>query len=145
MFKGGFIAQELMVMVYALYLFVTTGQRDDKRILWAVAGLLYVATPFDAIPDCIPVAGYLDDAFVVSTVVSMLAGVLSAFMDAARVDIEGMSAPMLQWIKDAGAPKQPEEVFFDCSMDMISEKAADDQVLPVATVVPEANVVAAQA
>lgn len=131
-FRRGIIAQEVLVTIYALYLFVKTGQRDDSRILWAIAGLLYVLMPLDAIPDYIPVAGYLDDAFVVTSVASTLASVLSTFVDTARQDIDNMTDPWIQWIKEAGKKPiagstdaeadQPQEddVFFDCEMDAMT-------------------------
>jgi len=43
------------------------------------AGLLYLVTPLDLVPDLIPVGGLLDDAAVLVAVVSRVRGELEAF------------------------------------------------------------------
>jgi len=40
-----------------------------STVISIIAGLLYFISPFDLIPDVIPVVGYLDDIFVISLVV----------------------------------------------------------------------------
>ena len=35
---------------------------------WIIAGVIYFVSPIDAIPDFIPVIGFMDDAFVISLV-----------------------------------------------------------------------------
>ncbi len=40
---------------------------------WILAGLVYFISPIDAIPDAIPVVGYLDDAAVVAWILHQLA------------------------------------------------------------------------
>ncbi|RLV47726.1 DUF1232 domain-containing protein [Nocardioides mangrovicus] len=44
-----------------------------------VAGLLYVVSPLDAIPDVVPGVGYLDDAVVVGWVIKSVRQELDAF------------------------------------------------------------------
>jgi uncharacterized membrane protein YkvA (DUF1232 family) len=39
-----------------------------KSMAWILAGLFYFLDPIDAIPDIIPIIGYIDDAFVISLV-----------------------------------------------------------------------------
>lgn len=50
-----------------------------KAIVSVVAALLYFVMPLDAIPDFIPVIGYLDDAAVVAYVMRMLHGEITTF------------------------------------------------------------------
>ena len=40
-------------------------------IIGAIGILAYIASPFDIIPDNIPVLGFIDDAFVITTVVDL--------------------------------------------------------------------------
>ena len=51
---------------------------DREDLLLVIAGLVYVAWPVDAIPDFLPV-GFLDDAAVISWVVSRVASELDEF------------------------------------------------------------------
>ena len=50
----------------------------DKLVL-VVAGLLYVVSPIDVIPDIVPAAGFLDDATVVAWVIRAVRDELEAF------------------------------------------------------------------
>ena len=57
---------------------------DYRRIPWkslvlVVAGLLYFLAPIDAIPDFIPVLGYLDDAAVIAYVLRAVQSDVRAF------------------------------------------------------------------
>jgi uncharacterized membrane protein YkvA (DUF1232 family) len=59
---------------------------DYKEIpLWTisavVASLLYVLSPIDTIPDFIPFIGYIDDAAVVSLLLSMMSNDLSKYKE----------------------------------------------------------------
>ena len=44
-----------------------------------IAGLLYFVLPFDAVPDYIPVLGYIDDGVVISAVLRMLVKEVDAY------------------------------------------------------------------
>ena len=50
-----------------------------KTILSALAAIIYLVTPFDAIPDFIPVAGLLDDAAVIAFVINSIRRDLEEF------------------------------------------------------------------
>lgn len=52
--------------------------RPDSLVL-VVAGLVYVVSPVDLIPDVIPVAGFMDDAVVIGFVIKSVRGELDAF------------------------------------------------------------------
>ena len=52
-----------------------------ESLVVMVAGLLYVLSPIDAIPDAIPGVGVLDDAAVVGWVVKTVRGELEAFRE----------------------------------------------------------------
>ena len=52
---------------------------ERKTVITVVAGLLYFLLPIDAIPDFIPLAGMLDDVFVVSLVISRVSAELERF------------------------------------------------------------------
>ena len=51
---------------------------------WAIAAIIgaiiYVISPIDAVPDIIPVAGWLDDSVVVAAAVKALEEVIKAFI-----------------------------------------------------------------
>lgn len=56
----------------------------DKDAAWsakaiAIAALLYVVSPIDAIPDVIPVLGLVDDAAIVGLAVKMLGDALKVY------------------------------------------------------------------
>lgn len=44
-----------------------------------IAAIAYVVSPIDAIPDVIPVLGWVDDTFIVAYVVKRLSGVLEEY------------------------------------------------------------------
>ncbi|HEX5370133.1 MAG TPA: YkvA family protein [Dehalococcoidia bacterium] len=46
-----------------------------------LAGLIYLASPVDLIPDFIPVAGFTDDAAVLALIIRTVHGELEAFMN----------------------------------------------------------------
>jgi len=48
-------------------------------MLMIAGGLLYFISPFDAIPDFIPVLGFVDDAFVLALIVNQIRADLGAF------------------------------------------------------------------
>ena len=52
-----------------------------QTIVLAIAALIYFVSPFDLIPDFIPVAGYLDDVAVISFVVDSIKTDLDKFFE----------------------------------------------------------------
>ena len=52
---------------------------------WAIAtiigAIIYVVSPIDAVPDIIPVAGWLDDAGVVAAAIGALGTVIASYLD----------------------------------------------------------------
>ena len=61
-------------------------QWSSKSIL--LGGLLYFISPFDFFPDFIPLVGYIDDAFVVSTVINALAGEIERYMKLRNISLD---------------------------------------------------------
>ena len=51
----------------------------DESVLMVVAALLYFVSPFDLIPDCIPVFGLIDDAGVIGCVAKANLAAISNF------------------------------------------------------------------
>ena len=66
--------------------YLTSGQASTVDIVLVVAALLYLISPFDAIPDFIPVVGWLDDVAVAGLVLSYLDKKARA-MDAPLIDV----------------------------------------------------------
>ncbi len=52
-----------------------------QTIVLAIAALIYFVSPIDLIPDFIPVAGYLDDAAIISFVVASIKADLDNFLE----------------------------------------------------------------
>lgn len=83
--------RELVSRVLLLYRLL----RDkDYRLQWSsksilLGGLLYFVSPFDFFPDFVPLVGYIDDAFVVSTVINALAGEIERYMKLRNIYFEG--------------------------------------------------------
>lgn len=73
--------RELVAQVLLLYRLMRDKeyklQWSSKSIL--LGALLYFISPFDVLPDFIPFVGYIDDAFVVSTVINALAGEIERY------------------------------------------------------------------
>ena len=67
-FKGQ--VQDVLNLIGMLNDWVTGAYRELpwETVLTLVAALIYVVSPIDVIPDVIPVAGWADDAFVVSKI-----------------------------------------------------------------------------
>ena len=61
-------------------------QRGDYRdmaapkLLIIIAAIIYFVSPFDVIPDWIPVLGHIDDAFVITLALKSVRGDLDTFM-----------------------------------------------------------------
>lgn len=82
--------RELVARVQLLYRLM----RDkDYRLQWSsksilLGSLLYFISPFDFFPDFIPLVGYIDDAFVIGTVVNTLAGEIERYMKLRSISLE---------------------------------------------------------
>jgi len=50
------------------------------KLLVIIAAIVYFVSPFDVIPDWIPVLGHIDDAFVVTLALKSVRGDLDTFM-----------------------------------------------------------------
>lgn len=52
---------------------------------WAIAAIIgaiiYVVSPIDAVPDIIPIAGWVDDGAVVATAIGGLGTVISSYLE----------------------------------------------------------------
>lgn len=72
----------LMAMIRLIRAFHRGEYRDiaPRNLLVVVAGLLYFVSPFDVIPDWVPVFGHIDDAFVMSLALKSIQTDLDAFM-----------------------------------------------------------------
>ena len=59
--------------------------REYPLPAWAIAAIIgaiiYVVSPIDAVPDIIPVAGWLDDAGVVAAAIGALGTVIASYLD----------------------------------------------------------------
>lgn len=75
---------ELVARAWRLWEYVTSGQCSIAEMALVIGVLLYLISPIDAVPDFIPVAGWLDDA--------AIAGLVLGYLD-----------------KKANAPKAPDE------------------------------------
>jgi uncharacterized membrane protein YkvA (DUF1232 family) len=66
---------------------VAAYSRGDYRdipldsLIMVIAGLVYVVSPIDLIPDAVPVAGYADDAVAVGFVIRQVHHELAAFRE----------------------------------------------------------------
>lgn len=67
--------------IRALYRFMKSENVSLAKKFVVIAALLYFILPIDAIPDFIPVAGFLDDIGVVAAVVAFLGKELVEFYD----------------------------------------------------------------
>jgi uncharacterized membrane protein YkvA (DUF1232 family) len=52
-----------------------------KTILYVIGAVLYFVSPIDAIPDFLPVIGFLDDAFIITLVMRAIRADVQAFRD----------------------------------------------------------------
>src|SRR5437762_6734179 len=79
----------LMGMIRLIRDFQRAEYRDisEQNLQIIVAAILYFVSPFDVIPDWVPVLGHIDDAFVISLALKSLRADLDTFMawESARV------------------------------------------------------------
>lgn len=72
----------LMAMIRVIRAYDRGEYRDisSPKLLIIVAAIIYFVSPFDVIPDWIPVLGHIDDAFVVSLALKSVRADLDTFM-----------------------------------------------------------------
>jgi uncharacterized membrane protein YkvA (DUF1232 family) len=72
----------LLAMVRVIRDFQRAEYRDmaAPKLLIIIAAIIYFVSPFDVIPDWIPVLGHIDDAFVVALALKSVRGDLDTFM-----------------------------------------------------------------
>jgi uncharacterized membrane protein YkvA (DUF1232 family) len=72
----------LMAMIRLIRAYHRGDYRDisARNLLTLVAAIIYFVSPFDVIPDWVPVFGHIDDAFVVSLALKSIRGDLDTFM-----------------------------------------------------------------
>lgn len=79
----------LMAMIRVLRDFHRAEYRDvnEQNLRIIIAAILYFVSPFDVIPDWVPVLGHIDDAFVISLALRTVRSDLDTFMawETARV------------------------------------------------------------
>jgi len=56
------------------------GTREKINLLVIVAAMIYFVSPFDVIPDSVPILGHIDDAMVVRLALESVRGDLDTFM-----------------------------------------------------------------
>ena len=72
----------LMAMIRLIRDFHRAEYRDisEANLLITIAAILYFVSPFDVIPDWVPVLGHIDDAFVISLALKSVRADLDTFM-----------------------------------------------------------------
>jgi len=72
----------LMAMIRLIRDYHRAEYRDisEPNLLTIIAAILYFVSPFDVIPDWVPVLGHIDDAFVISLALKSVRGDLDTFM-----------------------------------------------------------------
>ncbi len=72
----------LMAMIRLIRAYHRDEYRDisSSNLLVVIAAIIYFVSPFDVIPDWVPVFGHIDDAFVVSLALKTVRGDLDTFM-----------------------------------------------------------------
>ncbi|MDO4179347.1 MAG: DUF1232 domain-containing protein [Phascolarctobacterium sp.] len=67
------IGRELLIKAFELYYLIKSDKVPVTVKALAVAGLGYLISPIDLVPDIIPVLGYGDDAAVIASILVMMA------------------------------------------------------------------------
>ncbi|HVF72767.1 MAG TPA: DUF1232 domain-containing protein [Chthoniobacterales bacterium] len=79
----------LMAMVRVIRAYARKEYRDvpQSNLLTIIAAIIYFVSPFDVIPDYVPILGHIDDAVVISLALRSVRADLDAFMawETARV------------------------------------------------------------
>lgn len=72
----------LMAMIRLIRAYHQREYRDirSQNLLIVVAAIIYFVSPFDVIPDWVPVLGHIDDAFVVALALTSARAELDTFM-----------------------------------------------------------------
>jgi uncharacterized membrane protein YkvA (DUF1232 family) len=72
----------LMAMIRLIRAYHQNEYRDvsSPKLFIVVAAIIYFVSPFDVIPDWIPILGHIDDAFVVSLALKSVRADLDTFM-----------------------------------------------------------------
>jgi uncharacterized membrane protein YkvA (DUF1232 family) len=72
----------LMAMIRLIRAYHSEEYRDMSRqnLLIVVAAIIYFVSPFDVIPDWVPVLGHIDDAFVIALALRSARADLDTFM-----------------------------------------------------------------
>lgn len=75
--------ESLATLIRMVRAWASGGYRDVpwRSLTFATAAILYFVSPLDAIPDFIPVAGFLDDAMVIAWVAGAIRKDLDRFED----------------------------------------------------------------
>src|SRR5262245_61030415 len=74
----------LVKLVREVYGYISDPRVPQRYKLLAIASLIYFITPFDAIPDWIPGAGYIDDAGALAALVVSVRKIIDAARDATQ-------------------------------------------------------------
>lgn len=74
---------ELMTFIRLIRSWATGGYRQApwKSVAFIIGAILYFVSPIDAIPDFIPVLGFMDDAFIIAFVMRQVRKDVAAFRD----------------------------------------------------------------
>jgi uncharacterized membrane protein YkvA (DUF1232 family) len=72
----------LMAMIRLIRDYTRAQYRDvsESNLVTIIAALIYFVSPFDVIPDWVPILGHIDDAFVVSLALKTVRADLDTFM-----------------------------------------------------------------
>jgi uncharacterized membrane protein YkvA (DUF1232 family) len=72
----------LMAMIRLIRDYTRAEYRDisETNLITIIAAILYFVSPFDVIPDWVPVLGHIDDAFVISLALKSVRADLETFM-----------------------------------------------------------------